>query len=685
MMQFYAVVREKDVCWEYCEKLEGNKVKCKFCLRVLNGGISRLKHHLSRLPSKGVHPCSKVRDDVTDRVRSIIALKEEGKEANSVKKQRLAETKSPVNISGTSKALMSIETPSPIVKLFPSGSSIGPYSSFDRENAERSIALFFFENKLDFSAARSSSYQLMMDAVSKCGQGFRAPSSETLRSMWLQKIKSEVSQQSKEIEKEWATTGCTIIADTWTDNKSRALINFLVSSPSGTFFHKTFDASTYFKSTKCLSDLFDSVIQDFGPENVVQVIMDNSLNYVGVGNHIVQNYSTIFWSPCASRCLNLILEDFSKIDWVNRCILQAQSVTKLIYNHMWLLDLMRKYTGGQELVRTSITRSTSSFLTLQSILRQKTNLKHMFNSSEYSSSLYANKTQSMPCLDILDDTDFWRTVDEIVAVSEPLLKVLRDVAAGKPVVGSIYESMTKAKESIRTYYIMDENKCKAFLDIVDRRWHHQLHSPLHSAAAFLNPSIQYNQDNKFLGNIKEEFLTVLEKLLPTPELRHDITSQIFAFKKAQGLFGCNLARESRNTISPGMWWEQYGDSAPGLQRIAIRILSQVCSASTFERNWSTFQQIHSEKRNRLEKETLNDLLYINYNLKLATRAKAKAVDTDPIIIDDIDMTSDWVEEAENSQTQWLDRFGSALDCGDLNTRQFNTTAIFGTNDHIFGL
>ncbi|XP_077249606.1 uncharacterized protein LOC143889315 [Tasmannia lanceolata] len=683
---FFIMVREKDVCWEYCEKLEGNKVKCKFCLKVLNGGISRLKHHLSRLPSKGVHPCSKVRDDVTDRVKSIIASKEEGKEAASVKKQRLAETKSPLNMPSTSKTLMTMETPpTPIAKLFPSGPTIGPHSSSDREDAERSVALFFFENKLDFSVARSSSYQLMMDAVAKCGQGFRGPFSETLRSTWLQRIKSEVNQQSKEIEKEWATTGCTIIADTWTDNKSRALINFLVSSPSGTFFHKTVDASTYFKSTKCLSDLFDSIIQDFGPENVVQVIVDSSLNYVGVGNNIMQNYSTIFWSPCASHCLNLILEDFSKIDWVNRCILQAQSITKFIYNHMWLLDLMRKYTGGQELVRTSITRSTSSFLTLQSILKQKTNLKHMFNSSEYSTSLYANKTQSIPCIDILGSNDFWRIVDEIVAVSEPLLKVLRDVAGGKPAVGSIYESMTKAKESIRTYYIMDENKCQMFLEIVDRRWHRQLHSPLHSAAAFLNPSIQYNQENKFLGNIKEEFLSVIEKLLPTPELRQDITTQIFAFKRAQGLFGVNLARESRNTISPGMWWEQYGDSAPGLQRVAMRILSQVCSASTFERNWSTFQQNHSEKRNRLDKETSNGLLYINYNLKLATRAKGKAGDIDPIIVDDIDMTSDWVEEAENSQTQWLDRFGSALDGGDLNTRQFSTTSIFGTNDHLFGL
>ncbi|KAJ8638779.1 hypothetical protein MRB53_015473 [Persea americana] len=352
-------------------------------------------------------------------------MKEEGKEASSAKKQRLAEAKSPGSISA-SKALMAVEA-TPIAKLFPPTPSVLPHPSLDRENAERSIALFFFENKLDFSVARSSSYQLMMDAVAKCGQGFRGPSSETLKNTWLQRIKSEVTQQSRDIEKERATT-----------------------------------------------------------------------------------------------------------------------------------------------------------------------------------------------------------VEEIAAVSEPLLKLLSDVAGGKPAVGSIYDSMTRVKESIRTYYIMDENKCKAFLDIVDRRWHNQLHSPLHSAAAFLNPCIQYNQDIKYLGIIKEEFLNVLEKLLPTPELRQDITGQIVAFKKAQGMFGCNLARDSRNTTAPGLWWEQYGDSAPGLQR-------------------------------------------------LAARAKVKSADIDAIMVDDIDMTSDWVEESD----QWLDRFG-ALESGDLNTRQFSNS-IFGPNDHIFGL
>ncbi|CAA6665904.1 unnamed protein product [Spirodela intermedia] len=529
-----SMVREKDLCWEYCEKLEGNKVRCNFCQKILNGGISRLKHHLSRVPSKGVNPCSKVRDEVSERVKTIIQSKEEGKEAANVKRQRLAEgARSPsCNPLSTTAPSPPASAAPPPARFFPShATTSGPQPA--AMDVERCVAQFFFENRLDFGVAHSASYQQMMEALG--GAGFRGPSAEALKTTWLETLKSEVNAKIKEIENEWATTGCTIIADTWTDNKSRAWINFFISSPSGTFFHRSVDASPYFKNAKHVSDLFDSVILGVGSENVVQVIVDDALSYMSVGNYIMQKYGSIFWSPCASRCLGLILEDFCKIDWVSRCILQAQSVTKFIYNNAWVLALMRKFTGG----RTSSGRAPRDLRSsICSILRNTRRPR-------------TPATPRTACVDVLDDSQFWRAAEELAAVSEALLKVLREVSGGKPAVGSIYESMTRAKESIRTYYIMDEAKCKTFLDIVDKRWQHQLHSPIHAAAAYLNPSIQYNPEVKFLGSIKEEFLAVLDKLLPTPDLRQDITTQIFRFRKAQGMFGSNLAREARSTAFPG--------------------------------------------------------------------------------------------------------------------------------------
>ncbi|CAL4959052.1 unnamed protein product [Urochloa decumbens] len=693
-------MRERDPCWEYCDKLDGNKVRCRFCHKVLNGGISRLKFHLSQIPSKGVNPCTKVKEDAIEKVKSIISAKEEYKEFQLLKRQRVAELSVlpkrarevpfqstslglPNSPAGTLAAEQSHLLAPEVSNLVPKLSGAGNKSRAASElEAERCIAEFFFENKLDYSIADSVSYQHMLEVLG--GVGFRGPSAEVLKDKWLHKLKSEILQKTKEIEKDWVTTGCTILADSWTDNKLKALINFSVSSPLGTFFLKTVDASAHFKTHRGLYDLFDEVIREVGPENVVQIIADKNINYGSIDKLIMQNYNSIFWSPCASFCINSMLDDFSKIDWVNQCICQAQTITRFIYNNKWVLDFMRKSMAGQELVCSGITKSVSDFLTLKSLLRHRSKLKQMFHCAEFSSSSYASR--SIPSVDILNDDELWRAVEEIAAVSEPLLRVMRDVSGGKAAIGYIYESMTKVTDSIRTYYIMDEGKCKSFLDIVEQKWQSELHSPLHSAAAFLNPSIQYNPEVKFFSSIKEEFYHVLDKVLTTPDLRQDITAQLHAFRKAQGMFGSNIAKEARNNTSPGMWWEQYGDSAPSLQRAAVRITSQVCSTLTFQRDWDIILQNHNEKRNKLDKEALADQAYVHYNLTLHSEPKTRRkLDGDPIALDGIDMTSPWVEDSDGPiLTQWLDRFPSALDSGDLNTRQFGGS-IFGPGDNLFGL
>ena len=69
-------------------------------------------------------------------------------------------------------------------------------------------------------------------------------------------------------------------------------------------------------------------------------------------------------------------------------------------------------------------------------------------------------------------------------------------------------------------------------------------------------------------------------------------------------------------IFVAIWWQSYGGSTPHLQEMAIRVLSQACSASGCELNWSVFEHIHIKKRNRLEHRRLNDLVFVQCNLHL---------------------------------------------------------------------
>jgi len=75
-----------------------------------------------------------------------------------------------------------------------------------------------------------------------------------------------------------------------------------------------------------------------------------------------------------------MLEDIDKHDWIKNTGEHAKSITKCIYNHSWVLNLIRKNIEGRDLVRLAIMRFAAHFLTLQSLLCQAQNLKKMFSS-----------------------------------------------------------------------------------------------------------------------------------------------------------------------------------------------------------------------------------------------------------------------------------------------------------------
>eukprot|EP00253_Pinus_taeda_P024053 PITA_24053 len=95
-------------------------------------------------------------------------------------------------------------------------------------------------------------------------------------------------------------------------------------------------------------------------------------------------------------------------------------------------------------------------------------------------------------------------------------------------------------------------------------------------------------------------------------------------------------------VLAAQWWQAFGSHCPELQKFAIHILIQTCSATGFERNWFVFERIHMKKKNRLNKKWLNDLVYVQYNLRRKrSQLLNKRLDSDPIVLEDIDPTSDW--------------------------------------------
>eukprot|EP00253_Pinus_taeda_P032338 PITA_32338 len=237
-------------------------------------------------------------------------------------------------------------------------------------------------------------------------------------------------------------------------------------------------------------------------------------------------------------------------------------------------------------------------------------------------------------------------------LAEPLVKVLRLVDGERLAMGFIYEAMDQAKEQIKRAYKDKVAKYGPIWAIIDERWNNQLHRPIHATGYFLNPRYHYKakETGALRREVRDGLIDCIDHMIPLDSDQLEIHRQVTTFTNASGTFGKNLAKIAREADEPAQWWEAFGSHCFELQKFSIRILSQTCSATGCERNWFVFERIHTNKRNRLDKKRLNDLVYVQYNLRLrCNQLLNKRPDSDPIVLEDINPTSDWVVESHPTE------------------------------------
>ncbi|XP_059309941.1 uncharacterized protein LOC132061087 [Lycium ferocissimum] len=356
-------------------------------------------------------------------------------------------------------------------------------------------------------------------------------------------------------------------------------------------------------------------IESIGKDNVIQVVTDNASENVKAGHMMQGSFPHIYWTPCTAHCINLIFRDIFKINQYASVFSKTTKIYAYISQRPLLLNLMRKFTNERNL-----------------FLHAKEKLKKLVTSNEWKQSKHAKEITGKEVARNLISPSFWDDVCKALKVGSPLIIVLRLVdGKKKPPKGYLYEAMDLCKESIAKAFGADERKYdkNAAVETLD-------------------------------GEVWDDYISCLEKLVPDPRLRDRMSIELGKYKRVDGTFGKESAITARDRLSLVEWWLQYGNHVPVLQKFAVKVLSLTCSASGCERNWSIYEHIHSKKRNRLELKCLNDLVYIKCNRRFKRRYKAR--DTiDPIRLENIEDVNEWVtgapedlaeEELEDGGLTW---------------------------------
>jgi len=83
--------------------------------------------------------------------------------------------------------------------------------------------------------------------------------------------------------------------------------------------------------------------------------------------------------------------------------------------------------------------------------------------------------------------------------------------------------------------------------------------------------------------------------------------------------------KDKGAKKPYACWETHGATCPLLQQLAMSLLSQITSSSCCERNWSTYGNLYSSKKSRLEKSRAKTMVYVHTNLHLIYMQREECV------------------------------------------------------------
>ncbi|XP_059076459.1 uncharacterized protein LOC131043284 [Cryptomeria japonica] len=426
--------RKRDPMWKHVTPgAVAGEVICNHCTKIMTGGIYRLKIHLAQISGQNITVSNNCPEEVQREAKARLSEFKQKK----VEKKRTAEAMA------------------------------APLWNITSTESEK-----FWGGQQYICIIESPYWEQMVSGLTNSGKGFKSPSRYELSGPLLQDEVQNTHQLVEQQRRNWERNGCTILSDGWTDSRNRTLINFLVASGGQVVFLKSIDASDQVKNAKTLCNTLDEVVTEVGVQNVVQVVTDNAAACVAACKLLQARHPSLFWSPCAAHCLDLLLEDIGKL---------------------------------------RVTRFAMNFLNLQSILHALPNLKRMFVSERWLQSPYCRKPEAE---------------NVVKALSEPLVRVLQMVDGDKSPIGYLYEAMGKAKEAIQHLYGSERTKYEPIWRIIDRRWNRQLHQHIHVAAYYLNPKFFYSRSFKIDQEVQLGLDTYIQRLVLDENIQDFIVDEL---------------------------------------------------------------------------------------------------------------------------------------------------------------
>lgn len=498
-----------------------------------------------------------------------------------------------------------------------------------RKELDETWASFFYEANVPFNVVRHPSFIRAVRATSQAGFDYGPPAYNAIRTIHLEpkrkQVETDIRQKTdKSIEK----YGATICTDGWDNVVHRPLMNIMLTCPAGDIFLGSVDTTGNKKTKEYIARELKNFIEQVGPNLITQVCTDNAANMLGAMDDVVDRYPHIYKQGCAAHALDLLLEDWAKIPQFNDLIMRARRVCLYIRNHHVTMALFREHSSNKSLVVPAETRFACNFLMISRMLEVRNALEAVVNDArwtEYTNTLFnrQNGHRSLALAALVKNTIlegiFWHRCRNYKHMVEDVLIALRLFDGREPAMGRAWHAMNNLKKHILRLreppFSLPRGIADELEDNFTNRWE-MMTTDLHHAGALLNPYLRDVPEIQENGDAKRALNRVFRRLgEPLGIDFNELMAEMEEYEERTGPYSAYEAPDIREAhMQPHQWWHRVGGRA--LPKLAMRVLSLTCSASSCERNWSMYSFVHNKTRNRLGVKKAEALVYIYANSRL---------------------------------------------------------------------
>jgi Protein of unknown function (DUF 659) len=320
--------------------------------------------------------------------------------------------------------------------------------------------------------------------------------------------------------------------------------------------------------------------------------------------------SHIFFIPCDSHGLQLLVKDIVSLPSFKIILDKAQSVAKAFKNSPLQLARLRViqkavYNEHRSLCLSVITRWGTQYRLVHSVSNNKDALRryalnHDIKELPYNAGEY------------IESTPFWQELEQLREILKPLDEAIRMSESGLAGLGTVIPRWEAILKHLSTH-TNDFSELRTFLEPNEgfsKRYNRQV-IPLHVVAFYLTPkNRQLNFDSNYQTQIFDFFARYANSEAEAMILREDYCyyiSQIGPFDTTNPCW-----KHEDNATS---FW-LLASIRSQLGKLALRVFKAPCNSVPSERAFSIQNLIHTKTRNQLRSEKVDKLTYIYINTRV---------------------------------------------------------------------